>query len=112
MNWRDGESNLKNLQHSAAFFPSVSITRPRRRSENTEQNVAFKHRIRSICLYRHYNALPLHFGKKRPRGTGVQVACMKCLSSSLSYSAGAISCSFSAESLVLVHGLDWFHSHL
>jgi len=26
--------------------------------------VAFKHRIRSICLYRHCNAL--HFGNKRP----------------------------------------------
>jgi len=31
MNWRDGESNPKILQHSAAFFPAF---RPRRRSEN------------------------------------------------------------------------------
>jgi len=47
MNWRDGESNPKILQHSTAFF---SAFRPRRCSENREYNVAFKHRIRSICL--------------------------------------------------------------
>jgi len=35
-----------------------------------------------------------------------------CLSSSLSYSAGPISCSFSAEFLKLVYGLEWCHSHL
>jgi len=55
-NWHDGESNPKILQHSAATF------RLRRRSENRAQNVTFKHRIRSICLYRHCNAL--HFGNK------------------------------------------------
>jgi len=31
MNWRDGESNPKILQHSAVFF---SAFRPRLRSEN------------------------------------------------------------------------------
>jgi len=34
------------------------------------------------------------------------------LTSSLSYSAGPISSSFSAESLALVHGLEWCHSDL
>jgi len=33
-------------------------------------------------------------------------------SSSLSYSAGPISSSFSAESLAMLHGLEWCHSHL
>jgi len=47
MNWRDGETNPKLLQHSDAFF---------QRSENRAQNVV-KHRIRSICLYRHCNAI-------------------------------------------------------
>jgi len=34
MNWRDGESNPKILQHSAALFSRFSSTRPRHRSEN------------------------------------------------------------------------------
>jgi len=41
-----------------------------------------------------------------------QAACRRCLSSSLSYTAGPISSSFSAESLALVRGLKWCHSHL
>jgi len=62
MNWRDGELNSKILQHSATLFSRVSTTPPRRRSENRAENFAFKHRIRSIWLYRHCNAL--HFGNK------------------------------------------------
>jgi len=54
--WRDGESNPKNLQHSAAFLSSFSTTAP-----HWKQSV--KCRIRSKCLYRHCNAL--HFGNKR-----------------------------------------------
>jgi len=46
-------------------------------------------------------------------GAGDQVACRRCSSSSsLSYPAGPISSSFLAESLALVHGLEWCHSHL
>jgi len=43
---------------SEAFpcFFSVSTTRPRRRSENRTLSVAFKYRIRSICIFRHCNA--------------------------------------------------------
>jgi len=33
------------------------------------QNVAFKHRIRLICRYRHCNAL--HFDNKRPETTRI-----------------------------------------
>jgi len=36
----------------------------------------------------------------------------RCSSSSLTYSAGLVSSSFSAESLALVHGLEWCYSHL
>jgi len=44
--------------------------------------------------------------------TGLQTACWRCLfSSSLLYSAGLIFSSFSAESLALVHGLEWCHTH-
>jgi len=43
----------------------------------------------------------------------VQVACRRCLSSSsLSYSAGPISSNFLAESLALIHGLEWCHTDL
>jgi len=49
----------KNSEALRCFFPAF---RSRRRSENRVQNVAFKHRIRSICIYRHCNAL--HFGNK------------------------------------------------
>jgi len=28
MNWRDGELNPKIMQHSTAFFPSISTTAP------------------------------------------------------------------------------------
>jgi len=46
-------------------------------------------------------------------GADVQAACRRCLSSSsLSYSAGPVSSSFLAESLALVHDLEWCHSHL
>jgi len=46
-------------------------------------------------------------------GASVQAACRRCsFSSSLSYSAGPVSSSFSAESLALVHGLKWCNSHL
>jgi len=48
-----------------------------------------------------------------PEVLGVQVVCGRCSSSSsLSYSAGLVSSSFSAESLAPLHGLEWFHSHL
>jgi len=50
-------------KNSAAFHCFFPAFRPRRRSENSLKNVAFKHRIRSICLYRHCNAL--HFSNKR-----------------------------------------------
>jgi len=50
----------KNSAAYRCFFPAF---RPRRSSENRAQIVAFKHRIRSICLYGHCNAL--HFGNKR-----------------------------------------------
>jgi len=44
---------------------------------------------------------------------GVQAACRRCSSSSsLSYSAGLISSSFSVEFLALVYGLEWCHFHL
>jgi len=51
-----------------------------------------------------------------PLGTGgasIHTVCGRCSSSSsLSYSAGPVSSSFSAESSVLVRGLEWCHSHL
>jgi len=54
-------------KNSAAFrffyFQRFNYSRLRGRSENRAQNVAFKHRIRSICLDRHCYAL--HFGHKR-----------------------------------------------
>jgi len=47
------------------------------------------------------------------RSAGVQATYKRCSSSSLlSYSAGPIFSSFSTESLALVHGLEWCHSHL
>jgi len=47
------------------------------------------------------------------RGARVQVVCGRCSSSSsLSYSAGPVSSSFSAEFLALVHDLEWCYSHL
>jgi len=43
----------------------------------------------------------------------VHEACRRCLSSSpLSYSAGSVSSSFSAESLALGYGLEWCYFHL
>jgi len=46
-------------------------------------------------------------------GADIHVVCGRCSSSSsLSYSAGPVSFSFSAESLALIHGLEWCHSHL
>jgi len=46
-------------------------------------------------------------------GAGVHAACRRCLSSSsLSYSAGPVFSSFSAETLALVHGLEWCYYHL
>jgi len=47
------------------------------------------------------------------KGAGSHVVCGKCsCSSSLSYSAGSVSSSFSAEPTALVHGLELCHSHL
>jgi len=47
------------------------------------------------------------------RGAGVHAVCGGCSSSSsLSYSAGPVSFSFSTESSALVYGLEWCHSHL
>jgi len=43
---------------------------------------------------------------------GVQAACRCSSSSLLSYSTGPVSSSISAESLALVHGLEWCCSHL
>jgi len=68
MNWRDGESNPKILQHSAASFQRFDHGA----ALKIEKNVAFKHRIRWICLYRHCNAL--HFGNKPP-GVGLIAIC-------------------------------------
>jgi len=46
-------------------------------------------------------------------GAGVYAVYGGCSSSSsLSYSAGPVSSSFSAETSALVHGLEWCHSHL
>jgi len=46
-------------------------------------------------------------------GAGFHAACGRCSSSSsLSYTAGLVSSSFSAESSALVHGLERCHSHL
>jgi len=45
-------------------------------------------------------------------GAGVHAVCGGCSSSSLSCSAGPVSSSFSAESSVLVHGLEGCRSHL
>jgi len=46
-------------------------------------------------------------------GVGIHAVCGRCSSfSSLSYSAGLVSSSFSAESSALVQGLEWCHSHL
>jgi len=46
-------------------------------------------------------------------GAGIHAVCGRCSSSSsLSYSAGPVTSSFSAESFALVHGLEWCHSHL
>jgi len=63
------ESNPKILQqlnrwkiYLLIYFSAIQNTKSWRRSENRAQNVAFKHHIRSICLYRHCNAL--HFGNK------------------------------------------------
>jgi len=48
----------------------------------------------------------------RAGGAGIHAVCGRCSSSSLSYSAGPVSSSFSAESTALVRGLEWCHSHL
>jgi len=46
-------------------------------------------------------------------GAGIHAVCRKCSSSSsLSYSAGPVSSSFSAESSALIHDLEWYHFHL
>jgi len=71
-NWCDGEQNPKILQDAAAFFPPFRPRR-RRRSENSGKYVALKHRIRSICLYRHCNAL--HFGNKLTVRVGAKLKC-------------------------------------
>jgi len=45
-------------------------------------------------------------------GAGIYAACGRCSSSSsLSYSVGPVSSSFSAESSALVYDLEWCHSH-
>jgi len=46
-------------------------------------------------------------------GAGIHAVCGRCSSSSsLSYSAGPVSSSFSAESSALIYDLEWCHSHL
>jgi len=71
MNWRDGESNPKILQHSAAFFPAFqSIDHDaalKIERKMSHLNIAFD-RYASI-VYRHCNAL--HFGNKRPVSTQI-----------------------------------------
>jgi len=50
-----------------------------------------------------------------PLGAGgavIHAVCGRYSSSSLSYSADPVSSSFSAESSVLVHDLEWCHSHV
>jgi len=42
----------------------------------------------------------------------VHAACRRCLSSSLFYTTGPVFCSFSAQSLALVHDLEWYRTHL
>jgi len=43
----------------------------------------------------------------------VHAACRRCLFfSSLSYSAGPVSSSSSAESLARIHGIEWYRYHL
>jgi len=60
MNWREGESNPKILQHYDALFSSVSTSRPQRRSENrtyerkmSHLNIAFD-RYASTGTIMHY----------------------------------------------------------
>jgi len=46
-------------------------------------------------------------------GASIHAVCRRCSSSSsLSYSAGLVSSSFSAKSSALAHGLEWCYSHL
>jgi len=53
MNWRDGVSNPKFLQHSAVILPAFQLLDHVAALKIERKNVAFKHQIRLICFDRH-----------------------------------------------------------